>query len=343
MVDRPPRRRGSGEGFGEERPGGGEGALVSKPVVGDAGDRPWHGVLVGEAVHGPAVDDQLPVGPCAVHFLGKPGDIGHRHVGVESTVAGQDPGLDSARLGRAGGDEAAVDADGGGQPGVGAGSGQGADHPLTVARDPVAEHVTGEDDVPERRVPAGPARGHGAVTDAVAVFWSGKLLAMDGRKSPPSRVPATLESMVTVRLAAPDEAVILHAIAREAYQRYVPRIGREPAPMSADYGAAVRNGQAWVAVDQDQVIGFVVLIAQPDHLLLKNLAVRPSWQGGGAGSRLLALAEDQARRLRRAEIRLYTNEAMTENLAYYPRRGYAETHRAEQDGFRRVFFRKRIA
>ena len=33
---------------------------------------------------------------------------------------------------------------------------------------------------------------------------------------------------------------------------------------------------------------------------------------------------------------------MTENLAYYPRRGYAETHRAEQDGFRRVFFRKHI-
>jgi hypothetical protein len=33
---------------------------------------------------------------------------------------------------------------------------------------------------------------------------------------------------------------------------------------------------------------------------------------------------------------------MTENLAYYPRHGYAETHRAEQDGFSRVFFRKLI-
>jgi GNAT superfamily N-acetyltransferase len=149
--------------------------------------------------------------------------------------------------------------------------------------------------------------------------------------------------MVTVRLAAPAEAGTLHAIARDAYQHYVPRIGREPAPMSADYGAAVRDGEAWVAVDQGQVIGFAVLIAQPDHLLLENLAVRPSRQGRGAGSLLLALAEDEARRLRLAEIRLYTNEAMTENLAYYPRHGYAETHRAEHDGFRRVFFRKRIA
>jgi GNAT superfamily N-acetyltransferase len=149
--------------------------------------------------------------------------------------------------------------------------------------------------------------------------------------------------MITIRLATPAEAVTLQAIAREAYQRYVPRIGREPAPMSADYHAAVRGGQAWVAADQGQVIGFAVLIAQPDHLLLENLAVLPSRQGSGAGSRLLALAEDEARRLRFAEIRLYTNEAMTENLAYYPRRGYVETHRAEQDGFRRVFFSKHIA
>jgi ribosomal protein S18 acetylase RimI-like enzyme len=152
-----------------------------------------------------------------------------------------------------------------------------------------------------------------------------------------------LKLMVTVRLAALSEAVTLHAIAREAYQRYVPRIGRDPAPMSAGYAAAVRDGQAWVAVDQGQVIGFVVLIMQQDHMLLENLAVRPSWQGRGAGSRLLALAEDEAVRLRLAEIRLYTNEAMTENLAYYPRYGYAETHRAEQDGFRRVFFGKRLA
>jgi hypothetical protein len=47
--------------------------------------------------------------------------------------------------------------------------------------------------------------------------------------------------MVTVRLAAPGEAGILQAIAREAYQRYVLRIGREPAPMSAGYAAAVRD------------------------------------------------------------------------------------------------------
>ncbi len=82
--------------------------------------------------------------------------------------------------------------------------------------------------------------------------------------------------------------------------------------------------------------------AQAGHLLLENIAVLPAAQGQGIGSRLLALAENQARNLHLSEIQLYTNEAMTENLAYYPRHGYIETHRAEQDGFQRVFFRKRV-
>lgn len=43
-----------------------------------------------------------------------------------------------------------------------------------------------------------------------------------------------------------------------------------------------------------------------------------------------------------SQIRLYTNEAMTENLAYYPRHGYRETHRGIEDGYRRVYFTKVI-
>ena len=40
------------------------------------------------------------------------------------------------------------------------------------------------------------------------------------------------------------------------------------------------------------------------------------------------------------EIRLYTNELMVKNLAFYPRRGYVETHRSAEAGFLRVHFRK---
>jgi GNAT superfamily N-acetyltransferase len=145
-----------------------------------------------------------------------------------------------------------------------------------------------------------------------------------------------------IRRAGPGDVDELGAIAAAAYQKYAPRIGRAPAPMTADYAQAVRDGQAWAALEDGQIVGFAIIIAQPGYLLLDNVAVLPAAQGRGIGARLLALAEDQARSLGLREIRLYTNEAMTENLAYYPRHGYAETHRAEQDGFNRVFFRKPV-
>jgi ribosomal protein S18 acetylase RimI-like enzyme len=148
--------------------------------------------------------------------------------------------------------------------------------------------------------------------------------------------------VLTVRRAEASDVAALTALAGEAYRVYVTRIGRPPAPMTADYAEAVGGGLAWVAAEDSQIVGLLVLAVQPEHLLLENVAVLPSAQGRGIGARLLAFAEEQARALGRDEIRLYTNEAMTENLSYYPGHGYTETHRAEQDGFRRVFFRKRL-
>ena len=149
--------------------------------------------------------------------------------------------------------------------------------------------------------------------------------------------------MVILRPAVDADADALGFIASAAYQHYVARIGRAPAPMTADYAQAVRAGQAWVASDRGEIVGLAILAARPGYLLLENMAVLPAAQRRGIGSRLLALAEDQARRLHLGEVRLYTNEAMTENIAYYPGHGYVETHRAEHDSFQRVFFCKRLA
>jgi hypothetical protein len=43
------------------------------------------------------------------------------------------------------------------------------------------------------------------------------------------------------------------------------------------------------------------------------------------------------------QVRLYTNAAMTENVGYYARHGYRETHRALDEGFDRVFFVKDLS
>jgi GNAT superfamily N-acetyltransferase len=147
---------------------------------------------------------------------------------------------------------------------------------------------------------------------------------------------------VTVRSACAADVRELESIARAAYLPYLARIGRAPAPVDADYAGAVARGEVWLASTPDRAVGLIVLIAKPGYLLLENVAVIPAMQGHGIGTGLLAFADDRARELGLSEIRLYTNAAMTENLALYPRRGYLETHRAVSEGFTRVYFSKHL-
>ncbi len=147
---------------------------------------------------------------------------------------------------------------------------------------------------------------------------------------------------VTVRRAVAADADAMRGLARAAYARCVPRLGREPAPMGIDYQDVVARGDAWLAEHGGQLAGLLVLVPAADHLLIENVAVAPRLQGRGIGGHLLRLAEEQARARRLPEVRLYTNEAMTENLTYYQRHGYRETYRMTHDGDRRVFFSKAV-
>ncbi|MGY1844711.1 GNAT family N-acetyltransferase [Modestobacter sp. SYSU DS0875] len=146
-----------------------------------------------------------------------------------------------------------------------------------------------------------------------------------------------------VRVAGDRDAAAMHQLTRAAYQPYVPRIGREPAPMLADYGHLTPPACAWVLEQDARTVAVLVGEVATDHLLIENIAVDAARRGEGLGSLLLGLAEQHARALGLAQVRLYTNVAMTENVAYYARRGYRETHRAGQGGYRRVFFTKTLA
>jgi ribosomal protein S18 acetylase RimI-like enzyme len=145
-----------------------------------------------------------------------------------------------------------------------------------------------------------------------------------------------------IRLAGPDDCSTIEAIVRRAYEPYIARIGRKPGPLLDDYEALVRQNCVHVLVSEGMIRGLLVMI--PDHptMLLDNIAVDPDAQGRGYGRTLLEFAERAALNAGYGTIRLYTNEAMTENIALYSRIGYVETHRAEEKGLRRVYMSKRL-
>jgi ribosomal protein S18 acetylase RimI-like enzyme len=149
--------------------------------------------------------------------------------------------------------------------------------------------------------------------------------------------------MHRIRLAGMPDLAAIEALVRAAYAPYVPRIGREPAPMQDDYAALIRQGQVHILDSDGQVSGVLVLIPERDAMLLDNIAVLLRAQGQGFGRMLLVFAERAAREAGFRAIRLYTNEAMTENIALYSRIGYTETHRGEEKGLRRVYMRKPLS
>jgi N-acetylglutamate synthase-like GNAT family acetyltransferase len=148
---------------------------------------------------------------------------------------------------------------------------------------------------------------------------------------------------VQVRRAALSDVAAIESIVHAAFGKYVARIGRPPAPMGADYRAAVMSSRVWVIEADREIAGVVVNEVHDDHLLLDTVAVAPGAQGRGYGALLLARADDDARELGLSEVRLVTNQAMTENQTFYPRHGYTETARRRQDGYDRVFYAKKLA
>ena len=146
-----------------------------------------------------------------------------------------------------------------------------------------------------------------------------------------------------VRPARPEEATAVGELVRASYAKYVERIGREPAPMLEDHAALVRAGEVWVSAEGEEVLGVLVMRTAEDHLFVDNIAVAPGHQGRGFGRELVAFAEERARKAGLPEIRLYTNEKMHENLAFYAKLGFEETERRLDGGYRRVFMRKRLS
>ena len=146
-----------------------------------------------------------------------------------------------------------------------------------------------------------------------------------------------------LRLAVRDDVHAVEEVVRAAYDRYVVRIGRKPGPMLDDYSALIEAGVVHVVEQAGVVLGVLVLIPEKDAMLLDNVAVAPAAQGLGLGRAMLEFAERCAIDMGYHSIRLYTNEAMRENIQLYSRIGYAETHRAEEKGLRRVYMIKPIS
>lgn len=140
--------------------------------------------------------------------------------------------------------------------------------------------------------------------------------------------PMTIaESQINIRRATIHDVEAISALTNAAYTKYIPLIGRKPQPMTADYSKMVAETPVWLLFIDKHLAGVLVLIYEPENILIYNVAIKPEFQKQGLGRRLLAWAEQQAMQDGFQLIRLYTNEHFEENLRLYVRLGYREIGR----------------
>jgi GNAT superfamily N-acetyltransferase len=147
---------------------------------------------------------------------------------------------------------------------------------------------------------------------------------------------------MVIRPARPADQARIEAVVEAAYRPYLQRMNRPPAPMVDDYAARIAAGHTHVLEEDGAIVGVLVLEPGEGFLLLDNIAVDPARHGSGLGKRLMAFAEEEARRQGHAAVELYTNEVMVENIARYLHLGYVETKRVQVAGYDRVYLRKAL-
>jgi len=135
------------------------------------------------------------------------------------------------------------------------------------------------------------------------------------------------ENQFSICKASLDDVEAITALTDAAYTKYIPLIGRKPQPMTADYAKMVVENSIWLLIVEDQLAGVLVLVYEPENILIYSVAINPEYQKQGLGRRLLDWAEQQAVQAGYKSIRLYTNERFEANIVMYKHLGYQETSR----------------
>ena len=144
-----------------------------------------------------------------------------------------------------------------------------------------------------------------------------------------------------VRAARNADVPALQALVAGAFAPFTARTGVRSAPV-VDWETVVWALAAVVATREDRIVGVLVLWPHPDHVLVETLVVAPEEQGRGVGAALLDRAELTAIEAGTNAVRLQADVRMTEALAHWVRRGYAEVGRRPLDGVDRVLLEKRL-
>ena len=142
------------------------------------------------------------------------------------------------------------------------------------------------------------------------------------------------------RKALVEDYKLINAIALKAYEKYVERMGKEPAPMRP---SIQKEDVVFVCEDNKQVIAFAILVKINNQIILDSIAVDPSHQNKGIGNNFIKYIEQYLIKQKINKYQLYTNEKMFENIDWYQKIGFKIFKKVTEKGFNRIYFEKQLS
>jgi ribosomal protein S18 acetylase RimI-like enzyme len=134
---------------------------------------------------------------------------------------------------------------------------------------------------------------------------------------------------MTIRLAEEHDAEGISATLRAAFAEfktlYTPPAFSATTPTAEQIAERFAEGPIWIAELADVIVGTVTTVPKGTELYIRSMAVRPSAQGSGIGTRLLNAVEVFAAAHRYRRLQLNTAPFLLAAVQLYERHGFRYT------------------
>ena len=132
---------------------------------------------------------------------------------------------------------------------------------------------------------------------------------------------------LTVRPTRPGDVASLPAIERAAGERFredpdLAWLADGEVISAEQHLEYVERGLSWLALANDQPVGFILAEAHPSSLFIVELSVDLDWQGKGIGRQLIACVADHARNRGMTALTLTTFRDVPWNAPFYAKLGF---------------------
>jgi GNAT superfamily N-acetyltransferase len=140
---------------------------------------------------------------------------------------------------------------------------------------------------------------------------------------------------VEIRLAAESDAETIANILRVAFAEfesdYTPEAYAIVTPPADEIRGRFSEGPIWIAVVEDEIVGTVSVVPEPDWLYIRSMAVLPQAQGAGIAQRLLETVEDYGIENGFYTLFLYTTRFSNDAIRLYKKFGFGHVRYTSGD------------